>query len=246
MTLLRPSNFGQKGMILAAFTTREGGVSTGPYQSLNLGLSTEDEPGRVRENRERAAEYLGFEEARMAVAGQVHGNKVKRVSEGGLFAGYDGLVSDQENILLCISAADCAAVLLVDEQQRIVGACHAGWKGCVGGILEETVEQMSSLGANPSQIECSIGPCISVESFEVGEEVAAQFSDRHVLRRPDWPRPHVDLSGAIEDRLIVCGLVPTRIEKSDRCTFLEKEVFFSHRAERGVTGRMMGMIGMKT
>ncbi len=209
-------------------------------------MSTEDEPGQIRENRRRAAERLGFEDTRMAFAGQVHGNKVKCVSEGGLFAGYDGLVSNQENILLCISAADCAAVLLVDEQQGIVGACHAGWRGCVGGLLEETVDQMFSLGAKPSQIQSSIGPCISVESFEVGEDVAAQFPDKHVRRRSDWPRPHVDLSGAIVDRLIVCGLAPTRIEKSDRCTVLEKEVFFSHRAEHGVTGRMMGMIGMRT
>ena len=182
----------------------------------------------------------------MAFAGQVHGNRVKCVLGGGLFAGYDGLVSNQENILLCISSADCAAVLLVDEQERIVGACHVGWRGCVGGVLEETVGQMSSLGAKPSQIQSSIGPCISVESFEVGEEVAAQFSDKYVLRRSDWPRPHVDLSSAIVDRLILCGLAPTQIEKSDRCTFLEKEVFFSHRAGHGVTGRMMGMIGMRT
>jgi len=246
MISLRPLIFGQKGVIRSAFTTREGGVSAGPYESLNLGLSTEDNPGLVHENRRRAAEQLGFEAECMAFAGQVHGNSVKCVSKGGLFPGYDGLVTDQENILLCITAADCAAVLLVDEQHGIVGACHVGWRGCVGGILEKTVDQMCSLGAAPSQVQSSIGPCISVESFEVGEEVAVQFSDQHVVRRDNWPRPHVDLCGAIEDCLIVSGLTPTQIERSDRCTFLEKEVFFSHRAEHGVTGRMLGMIGMRT
>ena len=246
MILVRQSNFSQKGVIQAAFTTREGGESAEPYQSLNLGLSTDDDPGRVRENRRRAAERIGFEAACMAFAGQVHGNRVQCVSKGRLFAGSDGLATDQENILLCITAADCAAVLLVDEQHGIIGACHVGWRGCVGGVLEKTVDQMCSLGAEPSQVQSSIGPCISVESFEVGEEVAAQFSDQHVVRRDSWPRPHVDLCGAIEDRLIVSGLTPTQIERSDRCTFLENEVFFSHRAEHGVTGRMLGMIGMRT
>jgi len=257
-TLLRPQIFEDIDALCAGFTTRAGGASTGAFASLNMGLSTGDAPDAVRENRRRAARILGFSESDMAIPGQIHGAEVLHVAEPGLHAGYDGVVTDTPGILLAISAADCAAVLVADPDARVVGACHAGWRGAVGGIVQATVDAMKRLGADPHRLLTWVSPCISVEQFEVGEEVAQRFAgltsgggagsapdpaDR-VVRRPGWQRPHVDLAGFIGDRLREAGVPGAGIQVSDRCTVGESETFFSHRASGGHTGRMMGLIGL--
>lgn len=180
----------------------------------------------------------------MAIPGQIHGSDVLHVTKPGLFPGFDGVVTDKPGILLCISAADCAAVLLTDADAGVIGACHAGWRGAVGGVIRRTVAAMNELGAGTDRMLAWISPCISAERFEVGEEVASEFSRERVVRRPDWPRPHVDLAGFIGDRLLAAGLAGERIEMSNRCTHAEPEAFFSYRATGGHTGRMMGLIGL--
>jgi len=232
----------------AAFTKRTGGVSSSPYDALNLGLSTKDHPDNVLQNRRLVAERLGFDLSSLAIAGQVHGSEVLTVSAGGLFPGFDALVTDQAGVLLCISAADCAAVLFWDNETGVLGACHAGWRGCVGGVIQNTVSAMRALGAVEAGIRAYVSPCLSLESFEVGEEVAAQFESQsfeasRVVRKQEWQRPHVDLPGAIKDQLRTAGISGDRMEVSGRCTLIERDVFFSHRGHDGATGRMMGMIG---
>lgn len=247
--LISPPIFEHVDGVRAGFTTRAGGASTAAFASLNLGLSTGDDPDTVHENRRRAARTLGFSDGDMAIPGQIHGAEVLHVTDPGLFAGYDGLVTATTGILLAISAADCAAVLLADARARIVGACHAGWRGAVGGVVWSTVDAMAELGAEPDRMLAWISPCISAEHFEVGEEVADQFEAKgggraRVVRRREWPRPHVDLAGFIRDRLVEAGLTDERIGRSGRCTYAEPATFFSHRASGGQTGRMMGLIGM--
>ncbi|NNF03931.1 MAG: peptidoglycan editing factor PgeF [Rhodothermales bacterium] len=244
--LIRPRLFQNVEPVRAGFTTRSGGVSTGAFASLNMGLSTGDDPEAVRLNRRRAAQLLGFSASDMAIPGQIHGSEVLHVTEPGLYAGFDGVVTASRGILLGISAADCAAVLLADAEAGVVGACHAGWRGALGGVVEKTVGAMNELGGAPRRILAWISPCISAEHFEVGEEVASQFDAEFVVRRSPWPRPHVDLAGFIRSRLIGAGLASDGIETSGRCTVAESDVFFSHRANRGHTGRMMGLVGLAT
>lgn len=241
--LHRPGGFSAIPGVEAAFTTRRGGVSEGPYRSLNLGLSTEDEPRRVRTNRRRVLDRMGFEPDQLAVAGQVHGADVLRVEEPGLYPGYDGLVTDRPDCVLAISAADCAAVLLAEETGRRVGACHAGWRGTLGGVIGAAVDALKELGARTSRLDAYVSPCIGLEQFEVGPEVASRFASRYVHRRADWERPHVDLKACIRDQLIRNGLDEARIEIDPQCTVSEADQYFSYRAHGETTGRMMGLIG---
>lgn len=231
--------------IVAGFSTRHGGTSNGPYATLNLGLSTDDDDAHVAENRRRLFDAAGFSADRLAIAGQIHGHNVLRVTAPGLYPGYDGLVTRTLDLVLCISAADCAAVLLADAASGVVGACHAGWRGAVAGIVPRTVAAMEGLGAVPARLRAYVSPCISLDHFEVGPEVAAQFDPAFVHRQPGKPKPHVDLKATVVAHLEAAGVAPGSIEVSPQCTYAKTDTFFSHRAEQGRTGRMMGFIGMR-
>lgn len=240
--LLRPERLNQLPGIRAGFSTRSGGVSAPPFGSLNLGLSVSDDPEAVRENRRRFFRALGFAPEQAAIAGQVHGSDVETVERGGLYPGRDALVTRVPGVLLCITAADCAAVLFADAEAGVVGACHAGWRGAVADVTTRTLDAMVALGADPARIEAYVSPCISAAAFEVGPEVAAQF-DAAFVRARDGANPLVDLKAALVARLEAAGVPASQIEASPYCTATEGDRFFSHRAEQGRTGRMMGVIG---
>lgn len=242
---IRPAIFDDQPAVVAGFSTRHGGVSAGPHASLNLGLSTGDAEANVRENRRRLFASVGVAPGRAVVAGQVHGAEIEAVTKPGLYAGRDGLVTRVPNLLLCIGAADCAAVLLADAEAGLVGACHAGWRGAAAGIAEKTVSALKEMGAAPERVRAYVSPCISAEQFEVGPEVAAQFDAPFVVRDPRWDKPHIDLKTAIVAQLRSAGLAAGCIEVSPRCTMSEPDDFFSYRASGGTTGRMMGFIGMR-
>ncbi|MGI9173897.1 MAG: peptidoglycan editing factor PgeF [Rhodothermales bacterium] len=242
---IRPAVFDGVPGLVAGFSTRQGGVSRPPFEALNLGLSTGDERADVLENRRRLAEHVGFRPDALAIAGQVHGAEVKRVDAPGLFPGYDGLVTRTKGLLLCISAADCAAVLLADAEAGVVGACHAGWRGTVARIVEKTIEGMETEGGRPERLRAYVSPCISRDHFEVGPEVAAQFDAAFVHQTSDEEKPHVDLKAALRDQLRQAGVPAHAIEVARPCTFAEPASFFSYRAQAGRTGRMMGFIGLR-
>lgn len=237
-----PESFADLRTVSAGFSQRRGGVSEAPYRSLNVGLSTGDEDERVLENRRRLFEPFGIDVERLAIAGQVHGSDVLVVSGSGLYPGYDALVTSVPGVVLCITSADCAVVLLADPDAAVIGACHSGWRGTVDNIAGKTVRRMIGCGADPERMRAYVGPTIGVEHFEVGPEVAACFPPEFVVHRAEWPRPHVDLTSAIAGQLARAGLDCAAIEVSDRCSFSETSSFFSYRAENGTTGRMMGFI----
>jgi polyphenol oxidase len=235
---------GQPG-IAAGFTTRHGGFSEAPFTSFNLGSTAGDDQERVTANRRRLAEVAGFAPDRIAIAGQVHGVDVLEVSEPGLYRGCDGLVTSEPDLLLCITAADCAAVLLADAEAGVIGACHAGWRGAVGRIAVNTVEHMVALGARTEHISAFVSPCISRVHFEVGPEVAERFDARFVHWNEGVENPRVDLKSAVAAQLFEAGVPEDAVEVSDRCTFAEVSDFFSYRVEGPRSGRMMGFIGIK-
>lgn len=242
--LLRPDPLNAIDGVVAGFSTRHGGVSAPPYDTLNVGLHTDDDPDAVDENRRRLAAALGFASAQMVTAGQIHGATVHAVDAPGHVPRCDGLVTATPGLLLCITAADCAAVLLADPEARVVGACHAGWRGAADGIVPRTVAALAELGADPARLRAYVSPCISAERFEVGPEVAARFDAAVVRHPPDRDKPHVDLKAAIARQLRDTGVPDAQIVISPRCTMSETDTFFSHRGEDGTTGRMMGCIGL--
>lgn len=241
--LLRPTALNALPGIVAGFSTRHGGISEPPFASLNLGLSTADTAVAVQENRRRVCFALGFSEASLAIAGQVHGAEVLHVTKPGLYPGYDGLVTATPEILLAISAADCAAVLLADPVHRVLGACHSGWRGTVANITAHTLEAMEALGAQATHVHAFISPCISTAHFEVGEEVAVQFDETFVQRVPGR-KPHIDLKAVLVAQLRTRGVPSGQIHVSRHCTYAETDLFFSYRAEQSITGRMMGVLGL--
>ena len=243
---LTPEIFRDRPALVAGFSTRHGGVSPAPYDALNLGLSTGDTDAHVLKNRRRLFEQVGFSLEQLAIAGQVHGARVKEVTEPGLFKGYDAMVTRQAGILLCISAADCTAVLLADAEASVIGGCHSGWRGTAAGITRRTLSAMQQLGAEPERTRAYISPCISVDHFEVGPEVADQFDAAFVHQPTDGARPHVNLKAAIASQLREAGLASAQIETDPRCTVEDAEDFYSYRAKNGKTGRMMGFIGRQS
>ena len=211
---------------------------------LTWGVTTRAFSG-VDEPLDDVRARLGLREgfAQVASVGQVHGADVATVASSGHVPEHDGLATATPGVLLTVLAADCALVLLADTTAGVVGACHSGWRGAVANVTAATVAAMVRLGAEPARVCAFVGPCLSAKAFEVGEEVAAQFSAASVVRRPEWPRPHVDLRAEIGGQLAAAGV--RRVEASAACTAGEPGRWFSYRAEAGRTGRMLGFVGLR-
>ena len=219
------------------FSTRRGGVSPPPYQSLNLGLSTRDDPTRVEENRARLLKAAGGEAARLATAGQVHGTDVRVVTAAGHHSGCDALLTDRPGIALAVSGADCAPVLLWGP--GAVAAVHAGWRGAADGIAGAAVRSLAArTPCAPAEVRALIGPCIRACCYPVGPEVLARFdASAHVVRDGTT---RLDLARAIGMDLERSGV--REWHDVGRCTSCEVEWFYSHRRDRGVTGRQWGLV----
>jgi YfiH family protein len=219
-----------------AFFTRQGGVSTGIYNSLNCGLGSRDAPEAVQENRRRAAAMLDFPDAPVATLYQVHGTAVVELDaplapDARPLA--DAFVSKTPGVILGILTADCAPVLFYDPQARVVGAAHAGWKGALGGVLEATLDAMAKLGADRTRIVAAIGPCIAQRSYEVGAEFPAPFLARSENAARFFAPARAagtflfDLRGYAADRLAQAGLASVDVAPNDTCA--ESDRFFSYR-----------------
>ncbi|GAA0655881.1 peptidoglycan editing factor PgeF [Brevundimonas lenta] len=162
------------------FFTRQGGVSAGIYDSLNTGLGSTDDLDAVTENRRRVAEHLGGVPDDFAACYQIH-SAVARVAEAGWKGERpegDATVTAAPGVICGVLTADCAPVLLADAEAGVVGAAHAGWKGALGGIIHSTVTAMEALGARPERMVAVVGPCIGMESYEVGADFQERF-DHH-------------------------------------------------------------------
>jgi YfiH family protein len=236
------------------FFTRLGGVSQGPYASLNCSLSSGDSPDAIRENRTRVANAIDANPERLLGLTQVHGSLVIEVTEtwhAGQGPKADAMVTARPGIALGIITADCAPVLLCDPQAGVAGAAHAGWRGAYAGILEATVAAMRNLGA--SQIVAVIGPCIQQRSYEVGDNLRDTIlerdpTDSHFFspgsRQGHW---QFDLPGYCAVRLRKSGVA---VVDSIGCDTLEDELrFFSHRRrtlrEEGPIGHQMSAIMLR-
>ena len=227
-----------------AFSTREGGVSEGPYESLNLGILTDDAPARVTRNREILAGGIGLDPFRMAMGWQVHGAEIAGwdappppgqegyAQPGAELAKVDGHVTGCQDLGLLVLAADCLPVALAGPGR--VAMLHCGWRGVAAGILRRGVEAFAQPPA------AAIGPGIGRCCFEVGEEVLEQFAD--VDGAADGRM--LDLRAVAEARLRAAGV--ETVEHVDLCTSCRSDLFFSHRRDGPVTGRQGGVVWRPT
>lgn len=243
--LRKPHIFNQFPRLVAAESTRHGGTSPAPFASLNLGKSTADAPENVAENRRRFCAALGFEPGQLAWSHQTHDDQIRHVVAPGGAAGFDALVTSERGVLLTVSVADCTPILVFDAKNEAVAAIHAGWRGTVAGIVFKTLQFMAdTFGSRPADCFAFVGTCIDECSFEVGDEVAAHFADDFKRFNAGRGKFFVDLKRANAAQLLDFGLPPAHLEISPYSTVLDNADYFSHRAERGTTGRMLAAIGL--
>jgi hypothetical protein len=239
---IRPSIFQNVPGILAAVSTRNGGVSPG-LLGMNLSLSVGDEEANVWRNRELFFGGLGIGPGELAIPGQVHGSLLLRVQSPGTFAGTDGLVTNAPRVFLCVTVADCVPILLCDPCTPAVGVVHAGWRGTVSGILAAAVGRMrDEFGTDPAALLAFVGPAAGACCYETGPEVAARFAKQFL--QPRGERTLVDLKSANRTQLLDAGLKPEHIEVDPSCTIEESARFHSYRRDGDRSGRMMGVIGI--
>jgi hypothetical protein len=246
---LRPFPFSGDG-VTAVVTTRHGGVSVGPYASLNLGAQVGDDRQAVLENRGRVAAALGVD--RLTIAAQQHTNRVAVVDRSNAGRGHDGvagsrsafpatdaLVTDLPGVALAVVVADCAPVVLFDPVHRAIGVAHCGRAGTVSGVLPNTVEAMAGkFGCAPEDLLVGIGPAIRAESYEVGDaqaaEVTAAFGpDAAGLLTPTRPgHCNLDIVGGLRVQLRRAGVRDANVHDMGIDTRVNASEFFSHRAAR--------------
>jgi polyphenol oxidase len=235
--------------IVHAISTRHGGVSPAPYDSLNLSLSVPDDPARVRENRRRFAAALGVDPDRLVSSRQVHGDDVlmvdDRFSTGGPLPAADVQVTDRAGWLLTLRFADCVPLLLVHSGRRVVAAVHAGWRGTLKGAVGTALAVLRDrYAAEPDGVRVGIGPSIGPCCYEVGEEVAEQFADRGLGVLRTAGRPRLDL-WELNRRAVLAGGVPAgQVEVARVCTRCHVNEYFSHRAQGYPAGRFSAAIGL--
>lgn len=235
------------------FLGRRGGVSTGLVAGLNTGLGSGDDDAAVAQNRARAVAAV-MPGARLVSVFQVHSPRCVTVTEpwnDSARPEADALVSDQRGLLLGIVTADCAPVLLADRAAGVIGAAHAGWKGALGGVMENTIAAMVKLGARRETIAAAIGPCIAQPSYEVDTVFSARFiaEDADNTRYFSTGKPghwQFDLEAFVAHRLAAAGI--GEIERLGLDTLVAPERFYSYRraALQGepTYGRQMSLIGL--
>jgi len=217
------------------FFTRDGGVSTGIYESLNCGLGSSDDRANALENRRRAAAVLGLPADRLVTLYQVHSAEAVVVDtpwEPGDGPKADGMVTRTRGLALGVLAADCTPILFADPEEGVIGACHAGWKGALAGVAEATLDAMAGLGARRHRIVAAIGPTIRQPAYEVGTDYRDRFvtadSRSEAFFAPGKDDTHVqfDLPGYLTRRLTGTGV--TVIADTGLCTYQDRG-FFSFR-----------------
>jgi len=220
--------------ITHGFFTRRGGISTGIYDSLNIGPSSDDNAQNVRANRKAIVQHLGLADDDLLTTWQHHSADVVIATENWLDnrPKADGIVTATPNLPIGVVTADCGPVLFYDRQSNIIGATHAGWRGATGGVLETTVEKMLELGANRDHIHATLGPTISAKNYEVGPEFVENLNslnaanERYLSPSSNSGHAFFDLPNYILDRLKSLGI---QASWTGQCTYADETRFFSYR-----------------
>lgn len=240
--------------VAAGFTTRHEGVSRPPFNSLNLGLNTNDPAHNVQGNRSLLARAFGAKSEQLLTVSQVHGNDILIVDAPNddvshfLKIECDGIITNQQGIMISVGIADCVPILLLDPVKRVVAALHAGWKGTASAIARKGVAAMAGhFGSLPADLVAAIGPAIGPCCYEVDAPVQEAFAAENdvwqqaasTIAGGKWK---LDLAAAVKLQLEASGVPPENIETSQQCVCCTQELFFSYRRDKGETGRHLGFI----
>jgi len=252
--------FEQTGMVKHCFTTRLGGVSTGIYDSLNTSIIKEDPLENVRRNLDLVCSAIGIDYTRLVFSDQVHGDKIRVVTEADLGKGLtvtsdiedaDGLMTNVPGVPLITFYADCVSLFFLDKKNKAIAVVHSGWKGTVLKIGAKTIKQMGEVyGTKPEDCLAGIGPSIGPECFEVGPEVAAEFRNSFD-NWAEFTEPYgkekfkIDLWKANKLLLMELGVPEENISVSGMCTKCNEDMFFSYRRDNGRTGSLSAIMELK-
>ncbi|PLX82909.1 MAG: peptidoglycan editing factor PgeF [Desulfuromonas sp.] len=244
----------KRGGVVAGFSTRNGGISRPPYNSLNLGMNTDDLPANVEGNRTTLARALGAGGEQLLTVSQVHGDDVLVIDSPNYDLRHfqrvecDAIVCNQPDLLLAVLVADCYPVLLWDPQAKVVAAVHVGWKGAVARLLEKVVKTMrDQFGCHPDQLLAAVGPGIGGHLYQVDRPVREAFvAAGHpwgsISREQAASRWLLDLQRCCELQLETVGVRIESTSRVEECTCCHRELLFSHRRDKGTTGRQAGFI----
>jgi hypothetical protein len=241
-------HFGER--VVAFSTTRHGGCSTGNYAAFNINAYCGDEAAHIAENRRSLASLLGIDERHIVMPHQVHGVEVRRIDypQQEIIEGVDAVMTDVLQLCIGVSTADCIPILLYDETHHAVCAVHAGWRGTVQRIVHAAIHAMhDTYGTEPSQLRAVIGPGISLESFEVGDEVYQQFADAAFDMKAiskKYAKWHIDLPMCNRLQLEEMGVMD--IHLSGICTFQQHQDYFSARRLGINSGRIFTGIMLRS
>jgi hypothetical protein len=227
--------------VRALSTTRAGGVSTAPYDRLNLGAHVGDDPAAVAENRRRVLAACGHPPGRLATAGQVHGARLVEVDGAGHVEACDGLLTRVPGLPLAVTVADCMPLILVAP--GAVAVAHAGWRGTAEGMARHALLELCRVAKVPPQaVVVHLGPCIRACCYAVGPEVAERFPATAVERRAG--ALHLDLAAAARAQLTAAGLPAAALVDLGECTCCHAEWYYSHRRDGERTGRQWALAAL--
>ena len=252
----------ETGIVKHCFTTRQGGVSKGIYESLNLSFTRGDDPEAVRENFRRVSKALGVEYGNFVFTEQTHTTNVRRVGREdagkGLtrergYTDVDGLITNEPGIVLSAFYADCVPLYFVDPVKKAVGLSHSGWRGTVGRMGKVTVEKMhEAFGSRPEDIFAAIGPSICQDCYEVSGDVIDRFSENfrqevlpELFYRKENGKYQLDLWRANEEGLLEAGVRKERITVTNVCTHCNPDILFSHRSLGDKRGNLSAFLALK-
>lgn len=251
-----------KDDLISVFSTRHGGVSTGIYESMNLGFSTGDKKENVFENYKLFTENAGIDFNNIVISSQYHHNNIRIVTDKDRGKGIireqdyddiDGLITNSANIALTTTHADCAPVYFYDPEHKVIGLAHAGWMGTSMDICGEMIKALlQTFGTNPQALLVAIGPSICRECYEVDLDVKQVFDklhvsvEEHITFQEETNKYYLDISGINRKLIIHQGIKPENIFLSDYCTMTNMDLFFSHRGHKGRRGSNAAMMQLRS
>lgn len=250
--------FENTGIVKHAFTTKNGGVSKGCFESLNLGFNRGDSNENVVENYKILCNALSLDYKNIVFGKQIHKTEIKNITKqdcgNGIlfptkFVGFDGFITNEKNVIMVTFHADCVPLFFLDTITKTAALVHAGWRGTVNQIALKTVDKMiNDYGASVENILCGIGPSIGVCCFQVGKEVREEyikklpFSSKFIFDDTEKEKYKIDLWGINKEMLIKKGLKSENIEIADICTKCSKNLFYSHRNSGTNRGTMIAIM----
>ncbi len=252
VSLYQSEVFGKFPNIVHGFTTREGGVSKGQYESLSLSPYRGDDIECVHKNEEILCKSLGFDYSRLSSTKQEHTDNIEVITSENIGIGVhvpwgkgvDAVITREKNVPILCYSADCVPIIMYASDIQAIAAIHSGWKGTAMKIAEKTVKKLIETGAKHENIHAAIGPCIGKCCYEVSEDVALKFDEKYYTAKENG-KYMLDLEAVNSDLIRSAGVLKENISVSSICTKCHNDIFFSHRGQGGTSGTLGGIICMR-